>query len=228
MRSFSIGRVRRLRTTWACGLAAVGLALAAAPPAAAAPTVPGPPTITSVTPGVRSVKVTFAKPASDGGAPITGYRVKCRSNGGNNGAQLGTKSPIVVSGLTAEQAYRCTVAARNSVGVGPESAPSDSVRVKATTPGPPTITAATAGVRSVKVTFVKPADDGGARIGNYRVRCTSSNGGTTGATTAAKSPIVVTALSPGRTYTCKVAARNKLGLGTPSAPSGAVVPLRTA
>jgi len=57
------------------------------------------------------------------------------------------------------------------------------------------------------------------------VKCTSSNGGTAGAQTAEKSPILVKGLNPGRKYTCTVAARNKLGLGPPSAPSAQFKPL---
>jgi titin len=224
---FSIGRFARPRPSWACAVAALGLGLgvAAAPVGAAAPTVPGRPTITSVTSGVRSVTVAFKKPADDGGAKITSYHVQCTSNKGKNGALNGPKSPITVTGLTPEQSYRCTVAARNSVGRGPASALSDAVLVKATTPSAPTITSATAGVHSVTVAFTKPSDDGGARIANYRVQCKASNGGTTGAQTATKSPIEVKGLNPGRKYTCVVAARNKVGLGAPSAKSDQVVPL---
>ena len=226
MALFSPGWFPCSRTALACGLAVSGLVLfPAAPLSAANPTVPGRPSITSVTAGVRSAKVAFKKPADNGGAAVTGYHVQCTSNKGKNRAVNGPKSPIVVSDLTAEQSYRCTVAAKNSVGRGPASAPSDPVLVKATTPGAPTITAVTPDVRSVTVTFTKPDDDGGARIANYRVKCTSSNGGTTGAQTVEKSPILVRGLNPGRKYTCTVAARNKLGLGTPSERSDQFKPL---
>jgi hypothetical protein len=116
-----------------CGAALVlSAALSAAAlaiPAGAAPTKPtkpGAPTITSVKPGFHSVVVSFAKPASNGGARITNYRVVCTSRDRRaRAANEGPKSPIKVSGLTTGKTYTCTVKAKNSVGYGPASAPSD-------------------------------------------------------------------------------------------------------
>jgi hypothetical protein len=213
---------------WGCGLVILGVALAAAP-AGAAPTVPGAPTITSITAGVRSVKVAFTKPADNGGSKITSYRVKCTSSdGGAARAHEATKSPILVAGLTAGKTYRCTVLARNKVVPGPASAPSDAVVVKAAVPGAPTITSVAARKGGIKVGFDKPADNGGAKITGYRVKCTSSNGGATGARAGSTSPITVNGLTAGKTYTCTVAARNKVGLGAASAASDPVVPLGNA
>ena len=137
----------------------------------------------------------------------------------------GTKSPIFVAGLTAAKTYTCTVRARNKVGLGPASAPSDAVVVLASAPGAPTITAVTAGRRSVKVVFNKPADNGGAKITDYRVKCSSNDGGAKGSRGASKSPVVVAGLTAAKTYTCTVTARNHIGLGPASAPSGPVVTL---
>jgi len=196
-----------------------------APVGAATPTVPGAPTITSITAGHRSVKVAFTKPADNGGAGVTSYRVKCTSsNGGVTRSHEGTRSPIYVAGLTAEKTYTCTLRARNKVGLGPASAPSDSVVVLPSAPGAPTINSVSAGKGSVKITFTKPADNGGAKIVDYRAKCTSSNGGVKGARGTSKSPVVVSGLTAGKTYTCTVAARNKVGFGPASAPSDPVVP----
>ena len=97
---------------------------------------------------------------------------------------------------------------------------------KPTKPGAPTITAIAAGVKSVRVFFTKPADNGGSKIVNYRVVCKSTDGGRKGANEGTKSPIKVSGLNV-KTYTCTVAARNKVGLGTPSAPSEPFVPKPT-
>jgi hypothetical protein len=116
-----------------CGAALVfGVALsstAIAMPAGAAkptkPAKPDAPTITAVTPGFHSVKVAFDKPASNGGAKITNYRVVCTSSdGGRKAANEGPKSPIKVSGLRTGKTYTCTVSAKNKAGRGPASAPS--------------------------------------------------------------------------------------------------------
>src|SRR3954462_12033823 len=90
-------------------------------------------------------------------------------------------------------------------------------------PGAPTITSIKVGVRNVTVSFAKPADNGGSRILNYRVVCTSSNGGRRGANEGLRSPIKVSGLNL-KTYTCTVAARNKAGLGPASAPSDPFTP----
>jgi Fibronectin type III domain len=220
---------RRLRVSgwkaWACGAAVVGLALAAAPAGAAKPTAPGAPTGVSATAGLRSAKVSFSKPTADGGSKITGYRVKCTSSdGGKAASHNGKKSPILVAGLTPAKTYTCIVKARNNVGFGPASDPSNAIVIqKALVPGAPTNVSATAGVRRVKVTFANPSDNGGSRVLNYRAKCTSSNGGSSASHEASKSPIFVAGLTGGKTYTCTVRARNKVGFGPASDPSNAVV-----
>jgi hypothetical protein len=87
-------------------------------------TVPGAPTIGTATGGNAQAVVTFTAPASDGGSPITGYRVTS-SPGGITAT--GSSSPITITGLTNGTAYTFTVAAQNLVGYGAESAASNSV-----------------------------------------------------------------------------------------------------
>jgi len=209
----------------AATLGALGLVLAIAPAAGAAPTTPGQPTNVAITAGNRSVKVTFTAPTSNGGSKITGYRAKCTSSdGGKARSHDGAKSPIKVDGLTAGKTYSCTVAARNKVGLGTESGSSNSVVVKPTAPGAPTNVTATAGKHSGKVRFTRPADNGGAKIDHYRVTCTSTNGGVARHKDGDKSPIKVGGLTAGKTYSCTVAAHNKVGFGPPSSSSNTFVP----
>jgi hypothetical protein len=168
--------------------------------------------------------VTFTRPADNGGAKITGYRVRCASSdGGRTSSHAGSKSPIFVAGLTPAKTYTCTVRARNKVGYGPASDPSNSFKPRADVPGAPTGVTATAGVRSVKVAFTKPVDNGGSKIVNFRVKCTSSDGGNPASHEGAASPIRVAGLAGGKTYTCTVKARNRVGVGPASDPSNAVV-----
>ncbi len=113
-----------------CGLAVASVALMGAPAGAAkgTATVPGAPTVTSVTAGTRSVIVAFSAPASNGGAKITHYRARCiSSDGGKAGSGSSLKLKVRVRGLTSGKTYTCTVRARNRVGAGPASAPSDAV-----------------------------------------------------------------------------------------------------
>ncbi len=90
-------------------------------------------------------------------------------------------------------------------------------------PDPPVIGAATAVVHGATVTFTPPANDGGAAVADYTATC-SASGGATGTQTGASSPLTVTSLTPGASYTCTVTARNLVGSGAPSDPSNAVVP----
>ena len=97
------------------------------------PTVPGAPTGVNASSGNASASLSFAAPASNGGAAIDIFRATC-----SPGAHTATAatSPIGVSGLTNGTTYTCTVAAHNSVGWGPESAASNPVTPAATI-GPP-------------------------------------------------------------------------------------------
>ncbi len=96
---------------------------------------------------------------------------------------------------------------------------------KAKVPGAPKITAVKALVRGVRIAFKAPTSNGGSAITAYRAKCVSSNGGAPGKRSGAKSPIKVYGLSPAKSYTCTVSARNKIGAGPPSAPSTVVTPL---
>jgi hypothetical protein len=76
-------------------------------------TVPGAPTITSITPGFGQAQVYFNAPASDGGLPIQDYTVTFNP-GGMTG--FGINSPINVNGLTNGQNYTVSITARNNLG----------------------------------------------------------------------------------------------------------------
>jgi titin len=215
-------RARRAAGT----LLAVGVVVAgviALPIAAAAATVPDPPTIGTATPGVASISVAFTAPLNDGGSAITGYDATCTSsNGGAAGVGSGTVSPIAVSPLTNGATYTCTVTATNGIGTSSPSGSSNTA-VPATVPDPPVIGTATSGVNSVSVAFTPPADNGGSAITGYTADCASSDGGAPGTNADVASPIVVSSLSAGKTYTCAVLATNAVGSSSESAASNAVV-----
>lgn len=90
-----------------------------------------------------------------------------------------------------------------------------------TLPGAPTIGTATAGSGQASVTFTAPTNTGTpSTITQYRV--TSSPGGITA--TGASSPVTITGLTDGVSYTFTVAANNGAGYGPESAASNAVTP----
>ena len=89
----------------------------------------------------------------------------------------------------------------------------------------PTIGVATPGSAQVSVAFTAPSNVGGGAITGYTVIVTDSSSGATFSGTGASSPIVVTGLTNGNTYTAKVFATNSYGPSAFSAPSGSFVPL---
>jgi LPXTG-motif cell wall-anchored protein len=89
----------------------------------------------------------------------------------------------------------------------------------ATAPGAPIGVTALPGLAQATVGFTGPASDGGSAITSYTV--TSSPGGIIAS--GASSPITVSGLTSGITYTFTVTATNAIGTGPASTPSNAVV-----
>jgi len=104
------------------------------------PTVPGAPTYVTARAERAQAQVNWSAPTSDGGAPITTYKIRATdlTDGARGGQRANSKYPGYVGqrvlGLTAGDKYTFTVSATNSVGTGPASAPSNTV---IPTPPPP-------------------------------------------------------------------------------------------
>ena len=127
----------------------------------------------------------------------------------------GSASPITVTGLQSSTQYTYVVTSSNNYGSANSLASS---AVTATTaPQAPTIDSLTAGNAQVSVAFTTGAT-GGSTITGFTA--TSSPGGFTGTGT---SPITVSGLTNGTTYTFTVTATNANGSST-SAASNSVIP----
>jgi len=94
--------------------------------------------------------------------------------------------------------------------------------VNAVIPGAPTIGTATAGDTQATVTFTAPANTGGAAIIASGYTVTASPGGATA--TGSGSPITVTGLTNGISYTFTATATNSAGEGAASAASNSIIP----
>ncbi|MCU6711368.1 S-layer homology domain-containing protein [Paenibacillus sp. J5C_2022] len=114
--------------------------------------------------------------------------------------------------------YYFTVKAGNEGGLSAMS--NEASATPATVPAAPTHMTAIAGDGQATVTFTAPADDGGSPITGYEV--TAAPGSVV--VSNSSSPIVVTGLSNGTSYTFTVKAINAVGISISSAESNAVVP----
>jgi hypothetical protein len=180
--------------------------------------VPDPPTILHITPGVNQATVEFQGPDADGGANITSYTVTANPGGLT---ATGTGSPITISGLTAPTPYTFTVSATNVVGTGPASAPSNPI-VCYTVPDAPAVSLVTPGNGQATATFT-PRGTGGQPITSYTATARTGSPTATGPGITAKgtsSPLTITGLTNGTTYYVTVYATNLAGNGGESGPWG--------
>ena len=190
--------------------------------------VPSDPTITGITPGDNTLSVAFTAPTSTNGASITNYEYST-----NNGSTWSTRSPtstssplVISSGVSNGTTYTVAIRAVNSNGSGVTSnlvqaVPANSV----VAPAAPTISSITAGNTQASVVFT-PGSDGGASITNYKY---SINGGSTWVTPSpavTSSPLVITGLTNGTSYSISIKAVNSAGDGA-AATAVSVVPATT-
>jgi hypothetical protein len=147
--------------------------------------VPGAPTIGTVTLSGATASVPFTAPANTGGTPITSYTAV--SSPGNITA-TGTTSPISVPGLSGSTTYTFTVYATNLVGDGPASSASNSVTTGA----------------FYNINYLSVAGGGGGGGGNANISV-GTGGGAGGLLTGTFSA------SPGTVYTATIGAGGTAG-----------------
>ncbi|MEI7553616.1 MAG: fibronectin type III domain-containing protein, partial [Verrucomicrobiota bacterium] len=215
--------------TNAAGTSSASATSAALTPAA----VPGAPTGVTGTVGNGQASVSFTPPADTGGAPIlasNGYTVTATPVGGGTPITAsGNASPITITGLANGTSYTFTVSATNAAGTSSASATSSAL-TPATVPGAPTGVTVTGGNGQASVAFTPPADTGGAPIlgsNGYTVTATPVGGGTPITASGNASPITVTGLNNGTSYTFTVSAANAAGTSSASGVSSAVTPIAT-
>ena len=171
--------------------------------------VPGAPTIGTASAASARASVAFQAPSTNGGMAINGYTVSCVTGTATATALTasGTKSPIVVTGLTNGSTYACSVAAKNGMGTGASSGTVSVAPVAVTAkPGAPVVSGLTAGTVQISVAF---APGSGGAASSYTATCTSAS--TSKTITGSSSPLVVTGLTAGTNHSCTVKATNVSG-----------------
>jgi fibronectin type 3 domain-containing protein/predicted phosphodiesterase len=190
----------------------------------AAATAPGAPTGLTATGSNVTVALSWTAPASNGGSPITSYKVyRGTSTNGESTTAIATvpsgtgySDTAVTNGIR----YFYKVTAVNTVG---ESALStEASATPATTPGAPTGLTATAGSGQVSLSWSAPTSNGGSAITGYKLYRSTTSG--------TEAPLIAlgnvtsytnTGLTAGTTYYYKVSAVNVPGEGALSTEANA-------
>ncbi|MBN9606390.1 MAG: fibronectin type III domain-containing protein [Actinomycetales bacterium] len=195
---------------------AIGEGAASVPASTTPRTRPGAPSEVVATSNTASADVSWSAPAFDGGAPITGYTVSAYASAAATSAvatctTTGATS-CALTGLTNGTTYYVSVVATNAAGSGPASAPRVPV-VPLARPAAPTLGALTMGDGSISAPFTA-GGAGDRAITGYQY---SVDGGTTWSPAAgSSSPVLITGLTNGVTYTVALRAVSDAGVGATS------------
>jgi hypothetical protein len=184
---------------------------------------PTKPTPAAVVPLNQAAKVVFKAPTDSGGIPLTGYTITPYLGAVAQTPRVlnSTATTQIIKKLTNGKTYTFKIAARNSLGSSALSAMTGGTVVGAPgQPGPTTVTHPAFGVLRVRA---HAPDTNGAKITGYTATCTSSNGGTAGSKSGSAPALTVSGLTIGKTYTCRMTAKNSRGVGPRSNPSTPIV-----
>ena len=158
--------------------------------------VPGAPRAVAVSRGASELRVTWEPPADDGGAALSGFRVRWRTaavtgmgvadapagdwqdaNGVSEAGAAVTGGAVrawTITSLDNGVRYEVEVAAANALGAGAWSPAASGTPVSP--PGAPTALQVAAGSGELAVSWEPPADDGGAALSGWRVRWRTAAG----------------------------------------------------
>lgn len=181
------------------------------------PTIPPPPATVRAVSGIASASVTWTRPISDAGSPITSYRASAIEDPTRSCTT--TTLTCEVLGLT-DRSYTFAVVVTNGIGASVASHASNPVIPTVGAPGAPRTVMGSSGDGSVIVAWIPPLNDGGRPITSYRV--TAMQDPTKECTATTGLSCTVRGLTNGRIYTFTVRATNAIGQGPASPGSGGV------
>jgi len=172
---------------------------------------PESPTIASVVSGKGFLDVAWNESAS--ASPVTGYSVTT-TDGSSQCLWISGPLTCRLSNLVNGRYYELSVRGINSSGTGPASALTGDFPYGAPDP-PVSVNASLVTTSTVSVAF-NSGENNGAGISQHTATCGSTDGGESVTASATSSPILVSNLTPARTYKCTVYSTNARGPSTPS------------
>ena len=188
-------------------------------------TVPGAPTSLRVNglPGTDQIPLTWRPPSSNGGSPVTGYRIQWRSPPGTPDWTLlvpgptGTATTYLDTGLAPNTTRFYRVAALNAQGQGNYSNAVSGTTRAAPPDQPQNLRAEATGPTSITLTWEAPSSDGGSPITAYTIRRRGPRDGMWIPIPSITAPTATTfkdtGLDPATAYGYQVRAINRAGPG---------------
>lgn len=179
------------------------------------PSVPGAPTVSSIT--HNSANVTSTPPVDNGGAAIASYTVQVATNSGfTTGVQTFTgvtSFPYTATGLPSNTPMWVRVLAINSMGSSPYTAGVAFTTASGVPSAPLSPTIMTVTATSIELAWSPPASTGGSAVTGYVVETTPGT-----SHPDVESPYEVEELTYNTAHTIKVAATNANGTGPFTTP----------
>ena len=188
----------------------------------------------------KSCIITFKGPETDGGSPIEGYLVEKRDKRSHtwlkcNKIDLVKDTKYRVTGLFENTQYLFRVSAKNVVGFGKHSEPSDVIMARDPIVPPgrvynPRVVSTTKD--SISLVWGKPMSDGGSEVCSYMLEMRSMEAGTfddeiewtTLTSNISGTSYTVNDVSSENCYFMRVSAMNACGVGQAVEVGGSVVP----
>ncbi len=175
--------------------------------------------ISSGTPGQHSATITWTTDKSSNSQIFYGTTDSYGSSTTLDTNRV-TSHSVAIGSLNANTIYHYQIRSIDISGNSVTS-PDQMFTTAATVPGAPTAVTAVAASGQATVSFTSPGSNGGSAITSYTATSTPGNIIANGSS----SPIIVTGLTNGTSYTFTVTATNNAGTGTASASSESVTPI---
>ena len=186
---------------------------------------PNPPqSLTATTYSSSQVNLSWSSPPSNGGPPVTGYKIDYMVDSSNFINLISNSGNTITAyshtGLQVGHTYTYRIFAINSVGTSNSSNTASTTTVQVTTtPGSPTLSASPSSSTSVSLSWIPPSNDGGSAITGYKIEYsnqTSQFKVLVANTGNIQTTYTHNGLVTGQTYSYKVTAINSIGAGSPS------------